>query len=415
MPSFPASRSTQRPAPHLAPSALANILSILLRLDSIDLQDPEQPSAQDHSRSNHTHGVSGLGSHQAETLREVAQETAEEKLRSPRVSWTNGDSVGDLQQYAEHLTAGVTDSFNAQQNGYGDGNMEQQDALAVAQNGGMQDDSDLDDVDADDGMDDDMNGGISSSPSIEDGASYPALIPLPSCWPRRVSSLPRGLHDSSRASSSTTHSQQSSTSTFTAPGARTPTPPSPQSPSPHSTETEKQQSSGKDTTQAITVHHHLHPQDEPDAENETPDAEPDIERAGMRGDKKDGEESEDMDEFYKKRLELERDEGEAMCNIDDDEDLFIPYDGDPADDDGSEMSFPDDEMYIGSGWSHDCLQDTEDIDFEFVYALHTFVATVEGQANATKGDTMVLLDDSNSYWWLVRVVKDSSIGMANLD
>ncbi|POS82894.1 hypothetical protein EPUL_005016, partial [Erysiphe pulchra] len=52
----------------------------------------------------------------------------------------------------------------------------------------------------------------------------------------------------------------------------------------------------------------------------------------------------------------------------------------------------------------------EDIDFEFVYALHTFIATIEGQANATKGDTMVLLDDSNSYWWLVRVVKDSSIG-----
>ncbi|KAH6875806.1 hypothetical protein BKA58DRAFT_311703 [Alternaria rosae] len=58
----------------------------------------------------------------------------------------------------------------------------------------------------------------------------------------------------------------------------------------------------------------------------------------------------------------------------------------------------------------ECLRETEDIDFEFVYALHTFVATVEGQANATKGDTMVLLDDSNSYWWLVRVVKDNSIG-----
>lgn len=54
--------------------------------------------------------------------------------------------------------------------------------------------------------------------------------------------------------------------------------------------------------------------------------------------------------------------------------------------------------------------DDEDIDFEFVYALHNFVATVEGQANAAKGDTMVLLDDSNSYWWLVRVVKDGSIG-----
>lgn len=58
----------------------------------------------------------------------------------------------------------------------------------------------------------------------------------------------------------------------------------------------------------------------------------------------------------------------------------------------------------------ECLLEPEDIDFEFVYALHTFVATVEGQANASKGDTMVLLDDSNSYWWLVRVVKDSSIG-----
>lgn len=56
------------------------------------------------------------------------------------------------------------------------------------------------------------------------------------------------------------------------------------------------------------------------------------------------------------------------------------------------------------------LHETEDIDFEFVYALHNFVATVEGQANAAKGDTMVLLDDSNSYWWLVRVVKDGSIG-----
>lgn len=52
----------------------------------------------------------------------------------------------------------------------------------------------------------------------------------------------------------------------------------------------------------------------------------------------------------------------------------------------------------------------EDIDFEMVYALHTFTATVKGQANATKGEHMVLLDDSNSYWWLVRIVRDASIG-----
>lgn len=93
---------------------------------------------------------------------------------------------------------------------------------------------------------------------------------------------------------------------------------------------------------------------------------------------------------------------------DSEDDLCFPYESsDEGDDD---FPFPEDPRFIDSGWGGECLQDTEDIDFEFVYALHTFVATVEGQANATKGDTMVLLDDSNSYWWLIRVVKDSSIG-----
>lgn len=83
---------------------------------------------------------------------------------------------------------------------------------------------------------------------------------------------------------------------------------------------------------------------------------------------------------------------------------------DNNDDASDDSFFSDDPRFVDSGWGGECLRETEDIDFEFVYALHTFVATVEGQANATKGDTMVLLDDSNSYWWLVRVVKDSSIG-----
>ncbi len=82
------------------------------------------------------------------------------------------------------------------------------------------------------------------------------------------------------------------------------------------------------------------------------------------------------------------------------------------DDDHDPLSLPIDQDYNDFS-SDESLQDSEDIDFEFVYALHTFVATVEGQANATKGDTMVLLDDSNSYWWLVRVVKDSSIGTSH--
>jgi hypothetical protein len=85
--------------------------------------------------------------------------------------------------------------------------------------------------------------------------------------------------------------------------------------------------------------------------------------------------------------------------------------GDPVEQSDDKDTFLDpNDRLIDSGWGGECLRDIEDIDFEFVYALHTFVATVEGQANATKGDTMVLLDDSNSYWWLVRVVKDSSIG-----
>ncbi|QDS77159.1 hypothetical protein FKW77_001596 [Venturia effusa] len=80
------------------------------------------------------------------------------------------------------------------------------------------------------------------------------------------------------------------------------------------------------------------------------------------------------------------------------------------DDDKQSVLLPSDSRFVDSGWGGECLREVEDIDFEFVYALHTFVATVEGQANAQKGDTMVLLDDSNSYWWLVRVVKDSTIG-----
>lgn len=192
----------------------------IIRADTIDLQDHKSPSAQDHSKTRAdttSSKTNGLAPHQAETIREVHDDTAEEESRSPRISWTNGQGINDIHQYAEDLTTGVASSLNNDEN---EKNMNQEDALAIAQNGGVSS-SDEGDLDGDgDDLDDDMMDKISSSPSIED----------------------------------------------------------------------------------------------------------------------------------------------------------------------------------------------EDIDFEFVYALHTFVATVEGQANATKGDTMVLLDDSNSYWWLVRVVKDSSIG-----
>lgn len=64
-------------------------------------------------------------------------------------------------------------------------------------------------------------------------------------------------------------------------------------------------------------------------------------------------------------------------------------------DDSSELELPEAE---------------EDIDYDIVYALHTFLATVEGQASVVKGDQLTLLDDSNSYWWLVRVSKTQLVG-----
>lgn len=113
-------------------------------------------------------------------------------------------------------------------------------------------------------------------------------------------------------------------------------------------------------------------------------------------------------------LDEPADENVDYVEYDDEDPDWIDEDADAenesSDDDQNDLTFTSDSRFIDSGWGGECLRELEDIDFEFVYALHTFVATVEGQANATKGDTMVLLDDSNSYWWLVRVVKDGSIG-----
>lgn len=87
------------------------------------------------------------------------------------MSWNNSDAA-DLQQYADDLADGIASSFSntlTMQAG------PQQDALAVAQNGGQEaDDADLDAENEVD-MDDDMMDKMSSSPSIEDGGSPSAL------------------------------------------------------------------------------------------------------------------------------------------------------------------------------------------------------------------------------------------------
>ena len=70
----------------------------------------------------------------------------------------------------------------------------------------------------------------------------------------------------------------------------------------------------------------------------------------------------------------------------------------------------DDQEYIEDDISSTLSIPNESIDFDMVYAFHSFAATVEGQANVVKGDSLYLMDDTNSYWWLVRVLKTQEVG-----
>jgi len=70
----------------------------------------------------------------------------------------------------------------------------------------------------------------------------------------------------------------------------------------------------------------------------------------------------------------------------------------------------DGEMVEDDDMSSDLSIPDESINFDLVYAIRTFAATVEGQASVFKGDSLVLMDDSNSYWWLVQVLKSVEIG-----
>ncbi|KAK9463865.1 uncharacterized protein V1516DRAFT_75669 [Lipomyces oligophaga] len=56
------------------------------------------------------------------------------------------------------------------------------------------------------------------------------------------------------------------------------------------------------------------------------------------------------------------------------------------------------------------IEDESDIDYSLVYALHAFHGTETGHAEAEKGDAMLLLDDSNHYWWLVQMMKNGTVG-----
>ncbi|KAK3295837.1 uncharacterized protein B0H64DRAFT_323877 [Chaetomium fimeti] len=373
----------------------------IIRADTIDLQDHETPSAQRH------HGPPPNGSlapHQAETLREIAAETAEENLRSPGVAWNPDPDDVQIHTLALDPAAGGQRNVSLDTMRAG----AQKDALAVAQNGGHEvDDGDLD-GDAEVDMDDDMMDKISSSPSIEDGG---LIFALPALSLSETESLPASRRQSCAPADSPNVSDQRSSSPYLESPDHLPL-----------------GEDGRELRQRAVVqspfvsrtcrHHHHDSGFVPSATTEDhvpselcplPD-DSDFDDSLLWADEEDEcdfelEDSNNGDgltTIRESRGEGVNNENNAAQEDNATHGLTVPYESDEEDDDDDgDFSGLSDPRFIDSGWGGECLQETEDIDFDFVYALHTFVATVEGQANATKGDTMVLLDDSNSYWWLL--------------
>ncbi|GAB0138003.1 hypothetical protein EsDP_00006252 [Epichloe bromicola] len=408
----------------------------IIRADTLDLQDPVAPSAKDHP--NHAHifdtspGISGasIAPHQAETLREVAQETAEAETQNPRVSLSNGrvnDTAEVLCQHVDERNVNDTDKKNGELriDMYHD---EQQDDLAIALNGGVSS-VDEDDIDgeSESDMDDDLMDKISSSPSIEDGALYPTIVPV--AWPRRESSL-TFLPEKLSAANVSFDSPLQKDANYCGNDRM-----------PHFRETSVSRQEGE----LDVAEWRRHPGFRPNAQlrhspsqlgecrqvHEGPSEEqqeqnclgfgdgdgqlrtnPILVRPEARFSYQAYHQSESRDEDAQVLLHREGSHDIAFHAYETCMDTRSFVKGSGVMD---QLSHSNDSFHYEIPPVETCSDDEyllkpEDIDFEFVYALHTFVATVEGQANATKGDTMVLLDDSNSYWWLVRVVKDSSIG-----
>lgn len=380
-------------------------------LDTIDLQDQDAPSAKDHSRHPVTGRQGSPAPHQADALRHVELELSEQHGRSPRHS--QDLSGKELQLLHDEEVAHEQDPSH--------------NLLSNSVQNGMEEE--MQGEDGDESLDDDMIDKISSSPSIGEDGGYtlPLVSPLPGpsfphfysakeAFPKVPQGPPSGdflssspytetpvhspllyLPDNADGTLSKDHHHQhgkySKEQTV------------------HLPMYEDSQSEQRDQVSPIvSAERALHLQDPFRASEDCcatdfdpndfrhlllPASDPLLGDEDLEDDAMDGFSS----EIASPANSSSSWEDEATGENDDD------------DDDTEDISFVEDDRFVDSGWGGECLRELEEIDFDFVYALHTFVATVEGQANATKGDTMVLLDDSNSYWWLVRVVKDSSIGM----
>ena len=56
------------------------------------------------------------------------------------------------------------------------------------------------------------------------------------------------------------------------------------------------------------------------------------------------------------------------------------------------------------------VESEDQIDYNSLYALQAFAAVMEGQATVEAGEVLQLLDDTNSYWWYVRVLRTGQMG-----
>jgi hypothetical protein len=418
-------------------------------IDTLDLQAKTSPTAKDHSRQPQHPAPLGVGPaapHQEASLRQVDNERLSEESHLQNGGWSDANTLREDPGSDDERT--VVNSVNGDHD-------QQRDEQAVRLNGGMSgtgDDADMHDADAEDDMDDDMMDKISSSPSIDDGGYFQPS--LPAAWPERSSSLPSTPIQSPASFQSGVDSSPFTTTPIHFPlsvaAARRPYGvPADTAAVIHKSSYRSSPipflSQPSSTTQKNMPDHHrgeyAWTSDADIMTKEEIETKPKLEVSPRTGHllKVEGR-LQSMREDSQMSLvsEIDEEEVKAMLqpvqsptrevsddpragtsqqgdNAEDDDEWTTDSDADSWDeeagnDDDHDISFSDDPRFVDSGWGGECLRETEDIDFEFVYALHTFVATVEGQANATKGDTMVLLDDSNSYWWLVRVVKDSSIG-----
>lgn len=350
---------------------------ICCALDTIDLQSQQNPSAKDHTRGQYNAGYSNgannhPGGHHTQALRNANHDAYQEMQTSPR-----------LGGFDQHHTGP-----HGQMPMYDDGDEDEEDhpnnGVNGSQDGNYEDGNDSQDED----MDDELLDKISSSPSIEDG-KHP--------WPPRADSLRRDLPTSSGAAP-TRGVSLSPIKPINCPNHQS---------SPVSGLNIHQSGQSEESCPKST--------NSKDFPRLSPSVSPN--KVGFNAIPY----SNSIDDIARHLLPMDDPflDGPAheelnYLDFDDEDQEWVDeesdQDSDSSDDDHDDLIFTTDSRFLDSGWGGECLRELEDIDFEFVYALHTFVATVEGQANATKGDTMVLLDDSNSYWWLVRVVKDGSIG-----